>query len=65
MKLQKTLLILSASAMPSAAVIAPHVALAQPFPGPPPGGCGAPASPPPAAPASGAGASGERTVSSP
>ena len=38
MKLQKTLLILSASAMLSAAVIAPDVALAQPFPGPPPGG---------------------------
>ena len=38
MKLQKTLLILCASAMLSAAVIAPHVALAQPFPGPPPGG---------------------------
>ena len=38
MKLQKTLLILSASAMLSAAVIAPDIALAQPFPGPPPGG---------------------------
>ena len=38
MKLQKTLLILSASAMLGAAVIAPDVALAQPFPGPPPGG---------------------------
>ena len=38
MKLQKTLLILCASAMLSAAVIAPHFALAQPFPGPPPGG---------------------------
>ena len=36
MKLQKTLLILSASAMLSAAVIAPDIALAQPFPGPPP-----------------------------
>jgi hypothetical protein len=34
MKLQKTLLILSASA----SVIAPDVALARPFPGPPPGG---------------------------
>ena len=38
MKLQKTLLILCASGMLSAAVIAPHFALAQPFPGPPPGG---------------------------
>jgi hypothetical protein len=38
MKLQKTLLILCASAMLSAAVIAPHFALAQPFPGLPPGG---------------------------
>ena len=38
MKLQKTLLILSASAMLGAAVIAPDVALAQPFPAPPPGG---------------------------
>ena len=38
MKLRKTLLILFASAMLGAAAIAPHVALAQPFPGPPPGG---------------------------
>ena len=38
MKLRKTLLILSASAMLGAAVIASDVALAQPFPGPPPGG---------------------------
>ncbi len=38
MKLRKSLLILSAGAILSAAVIAPDVALAQPFPGPPPGG---------------------------
>ena len=38
MKLQKTLLILSTSAMLGGALIAPDVALAQPFPGPPPGG---------------------------
>ena len=34
MKLQKTLLILSASAVLGGALIAPDVALAQPFPGP-------------------------------
>jgi uncharacterized protein len=46
MKLRKSLLILSASAILSAAVIAPDVALAQPFPGPPPGGgLAGPASP--------------------
>ena len=38
MKLQKMLLILSASAMLGAAITAADVALAQPMPGPPPGG---------------------------
>lgn len=38
MNLRKSSLILSASAILSAAVFAPDVALAQPFPGPPPAG---------------------------